>query len=59
MFAECHNIKKINFIFFNTKYVTSMKYMFYNCTNLININLLTFNTKNVTDMSYMFTLVIN
>ena len=54
MFAEYQNIKKINFIYFNTKYVTSMKYMFYNCTNLININLLTFNTNNVTDMSYMF-----
>ena len=54
MLAECENIKKINFHSFDTKYVTSMKCMFYNCTNLTNINLLSFNIKKVTDMSFMF-----
>ena len=54
MFAKCRNIKNINFIAFNTIYITSMKYMFYECVNLENINLFSFNTKNVIDMSYMF-----
>ena len=31
MFANCENIIQINFISFNTKYVTNMKYMFYQC----------------------------
>ena len=54
MFARCKNIIDINFISFNTKYVTNMKYMFYECGNLKKINLFSFNTKNVLDMSYMF-----
>ena len=54
MFAGCDNIININFIQFNTKYITNMKGMFLNCFNLKNINLLSFNTKKVIDMSYMF-----
>ena len=54
MFANCKNIKNINFISFNTRYIINMKYMFYRCENLNSINLLSFDTKNVTDMSYMF-----
>ena len=54
MFANCKNIKNINFISFNTKYITNMKYMFYECQNLNTINLYSFDTRNVTDMSYMF-----
>ena len=54
MFVKCRNIININFITFNTKYVTDMKYMFYECKNLENVNLFSFNTENVIDMSYMF-----
>ena len=54
MFANCKSIKNINFISFNTKYVTNMKNMFYGCENLKTINLLSFDTQNVTDMSNMF-----
>ena len=54
MFYKCEKIKNIEFISFNTKYVTNMKYMFYQCKQLTNINLFSFITKNVTDMSYMF-----
>ena len=54
MFANCKNIKNINFISFNTKYITNMKGMFYECENLKTINLFSFDTRNVTDMSYMF-----
>ena len=54
MFAGCSNIMNINFISFNTEYVTNMKYMFYECSNLKNIDLFSFNTKNVADMSFMF-----
>ena len=54
MFAGCENITSINFISFNTKYITNMKKMFYECTNLKNINLLYFNTEKVTNMSSMF-----
>ena len=39
MFANCKSIKNINFISFNTKYVTNMKNMFYGCENLKTINL--------------------
>ena len=54
MFAGCRNIIKINFISFNTKYITNMKNMFYECKNLKKLNLLFFNTEKVTDMSNMF-----
>ena len=54
MFAGCKNITNIEFISFNTKNVTNMKYMFYECRNLKNLNIYSFDTKNVTDMSYVF-----
>ena len=54
MFAGCENITDINFISFNTKYITNMSYMFYNCKNIKKLNLYSFNTKKVNDMSYMF-----
>ena len=54
MFAGCNNITEINFIYFNTKYVSSMKYMFYNCSKLKRLNLLNFDTSFVTDMNNMF-----
>ena len=55
MFAGCEKIIKIKFVSLCTKYVTSMKYMFYKCKNLKNIyNLFSFNTTNVTYMDYMF-----
>ena len=54
MFAGCKNIIKINFISFNTRYITNMKYMFYGCRNLQSINLFSLDTRNVKDMSYMF-----
>ena len=34
MFAGCKNIKNINFVSFNTKYITNMNYMLYQCENL-------------------------
>ena len=33
MFAGCDNIININFISFNTKYITNMNHMFYRCIN--------------------------
>ena len=54
MFNKCHEIREINFISFNTKYVKSMEKMFYECRHIKNINLSSFDTKNVTDMSSMF-----
>ena len=54
MFAGCKNIININFRYFNTEYISNMKYMICGCKNLKSINLYSFNTKNVTDMSYMF-----
>ena len=54
MFAGCENIINIDFIHFNTKYVTNMKYMFYENKNLENINLFSFDAQNVTNISYMF-----
>ena len=60
MFADCENIIKINFISFNTKYITSMKYMFHRCINLKYINnLFIFDTRNVIDMSDMFSFCNN
>ena len=59
MFANCENIEDINFITFNTKNVSNMKYMFHKCKNLKTINLFTFDTKNVTDMSDMFSFCEN
>jgi len=60
MFANCENIIKIIFISFNTKYITSMKYMFHRCINLKHINnLLIFYTTNVIDMSDMFSFCNN
>ena len=55
MFSGCEQITEINFISFNTNYITNMEYMFYKCTNLKKIiNLLSFDTKNVLNMRYMF-----
>ena len=54
MFAGCSNIKRINFINFDTRYSNNMEYMFANCKNLKNLNLFSFNTKNVENMRYMF-----
>ena len=60
MFSNCENIIKINFISFNTKYITSMKYMFHRCINLKYINnLFIFDTRNVIDMSDMFSFCNN
>ena len=59
MFANCENIIKINFIHFNSSYITTMKYMFYKCSNLENINLFLFDTKNVIDMTSMFSYCYN
>ena len=60
MFANCENIMKINFVSFNTKYVTTMKYMFHRCINLKYINnLFIFDTRNVIDMSDMFSFCNN
>ena len=59
MFAGCEKIIEINFISFNTKFVTNMKYMFHRCRNLKKINLFLFDTKNVTDMSDMFSFCEN
>ena len=54
MFAECKNIRSINFLSFNTKCVTNMSHMFFNCEHLEKLDLSSFVTKNVIDMSYMF-----
>ena len=54
MFAGCDKIININFISFDTKYVKSMKYMFYKCSNIKYLDLLSFNTNNVIDLSFMF-----
>jgi len=54
MFAGCKNIKKINFISFNTKYITTMESMFKECEKLKSINLLNINTKSVTNFHNMF-----
>ena len=54
MFAGCKNIKKINFISFDTKFMRDMKFMFYKCENLKYINLINFNTSNVRRMSSFF-----
>ena len=45
MFAGCFNIKTINFLNFNLKYVINMKYMFYKCKNLENIDYFLFDKK--------------
>ena len=54
MFAGCNNILEINFISFNTKYVTNMEYMFYKCKNLKTVNLSSFDTKKIINMNHMF-----
>ena len=54
MFAGCEKITNLNFINFNTKYITNMRYMFYGCKNLKKINLFCFDTRNVINMSHMF-----
>ena len=59
MFAGCENIIDINFISFNTKYITNMKYMFHLCKNLKNINLYSLETQNVSDISDMFSFCEN
>ena len=55
MFAGCKRIRNINFVSFNTKYITNMKYMFHKCNYLKKLtNLFLFNTKNVIDMTDVF-----
>ena len=61
------NMKKINHLFYDCKYlinidlsklielnISEINYIFYGCENLMNINLTNFNTRNVFDMRYMF-----
>ena len=59
MFAFCENIKDINFIKFNTRYITNMKYMFHKCKKLKKINMLSLDTKYVSDMNNMFSFCEN
>ena len=59
MFVECTNIKKINFVNFNSNKVTNMKCMFHKCRNLKSVSFFSFDTKNVTDMSDMFSFCEN
>ena len=54
MFYDCNNIKKINFIKFDTSHIKSLESMFSECNSLISVNLDTFNTQNVTNMSCLF-----
>ena len=54
MFRGCINIIEINFLNFNSKYITNMQFMFYKCNRLKNIIFNNFDTINAQDMSYMF-----
>ena len=54
MFYNCTNLKILDGIKFETKYVTDMSYMFFNCASLTEINLNSFNTSEVTTMQSMF-----
>ena len=53
MFAGCKNILNFNLIYFNTKNLEDMSYMFYDC-DIKDIDLSSFNTKNVKYMDYIF-----
>ena len=57
MFSGCENIIDINFISFNTEYITNMEYMFYELLNLISINLHSFYNKNNTNYYNCFLVV--
>ena len=56
LFGKCYNIKKLILIYFNTKEVKDMSYMFDQCNSLeeILINPFIFKTDKVTNMSHMF-----
>ena len=54
MFYDCNNIKKINFIKFDTSHIKSLESMFSECNSLMSVNFDTFDTKNVTNMSCLF-----
>ena len=47
MFANCTNLKKIEFGSINTSSLTNMESMFLNCSNLASIDLSKFNTNKV------------
>ena len=54
MFANCENIRYINFINFNSSHINNMRLMFSGCKNLKSLDLSSFSTNNVTSMSCMF-----
>jgi surface protein len=54
IFYDCNNIKKINFIKFDTSHIKSLESMFSECNSLMSVNFDTFDTKNVTNMSCLF-----
>jgi len=54
IFCDCKFLTNINLSNFNTQNVIDLSSMFYNCKSLTSINLSNFNTQNVTNMSSMF-----
>ena len=58
MFANCTNLKKLDFSILSPGNVASMSHMFENCTNLILVDLY-YSPNGVTDTSYMFYNCIN
>jgi len=54
MFAECINLKTIDFTHFDTVGVTNMDNMFYNASQLVSVDVSGFDTQQVTDMAGMF-----
>jgi surface protein len=54
MFNNCHKLKSLNLLSFDTSKVTNMQAMFSDCHSLSSLDLTSFNTKNVTTMRYMF-----
>ena len=48
------NIQEIDFSYFNTSLIISMKYMFYNCKNLTTINFSNIDISLVTSMEFLF-----
>ena len=53
MFKSLYEISEIKFIYFNTKYISDMSYMF-DYLNLNNLDLSCFDTRNVKNMEGMF-----
>lgn len=51
---SCGLLESLDLSSFNTKNVTTMRYMFSGCRALSSVNLSSFDTSNVTDMSSMF-----